>query len=108
LTPRSRTKRRNVQDRHEDDPPGHVGDVDLALQMVQHDRALVFVPVIATEGDETLARFRLRADHHGHRDEVVAPDGIVLQRHEVVAAARGVEIEFLRADDPAFHGGLLN
>src|SRR5262249_13701013 len=47
---------------------------------------------------------RLAADEHSERDQVVAPDRVVLEGDVVVATPGSVEIDLGGADDAAFHG----
>ena len=65
--------------------------------------AFVFVPMVGAERDEPFAFFRLRTDHHGERNQMIAPDAIVLERDPIVAPAGGIEVELLRPNDHARH-----
>ena len=93
---RARPKCRGIEDGNENDSSQHVRQGDLANQVLEHDRPFVLVAVIRAESDQSFVRLRLRADPHRERNQVIAPDAVVLQGDPIVAATRRVEIELIR------------
>src|SRR6185369_14052239 len=81
----------------------YIGNVDLAHQVMQRDRPLIFIAVIGAERHQPLTGPRVRSDKYSEGDQVIAPDRIVLERHVIVAAGAAFEVQPGRADNLSFH-----
>nr|WP_207633238.1 hypothetical protein [Devosia aurantiaca] len=101
---RPRTESGGVEHRDKNDTPGDLADVDLAQQVANDHRPLIFVAVVGPKDDHAFPGFGGGPDHDGQRYQVVAPNRVVFERHKVVATAGALEIELMRFDDLARHG----
>ena len=106
--PRPRGERGRVQHRHQEDPPQHVFHPDLAQEPLDCHRPFVLIAVIGAKRHQALARPSLRSHEYRERNQMVAPQRIVLQRDPVVAPAGGFKIEIVGADDRTCHGSVAD
>ena len=105
--PGAGTEGGHIEHRHQDDAALHVGKIQRAHHPAHDHRAFVLVAMVGAEGHQPFAGAGLRADQHRQRDQVVAPDRVMLERDPVVAPAGAFQIEFVGAADQAFHQMLL-
>ena len=103
---RPRLKGCGIQHRDQDNASGDVFGTDFAEQPFERHRSFVFVAVRAAERHEAPARFCVASHPDRERDEVIAPDGVVFERHPVVAVAGRFQVEIVGSDDGARHDQL--
>ena len=83
---RARPKCRRIEHGNENDSSQHILQLDLAHEVLEHDRPFVLVAVIRAESDQPFARLGPWADPHRERNQVIAPNAVVFQGDPIVAA----------------------
>ncbi len=92
-----------VEDRDKNDAAAHILGADFAEQVLQCHGAFDFVAMIGAKGDEPATGGGLGTDPDREREKMIAPDAVVFESDEVIAAAGRIEIKAGRTDDGAVH-----
>ena len=100
---RAAPERGRIQHGDENDSSQHVFRADFAHQTLDRHRPFVLVAVIGAERDESFAGLALWADKDSERNQVIAPNAVVLQGDPIVAATGRFEIELVGTNDLSCH-----